>query len=1352
MICFVASSPARAAEFHPIDSVSASTSATDLWPVSNLIQGPGSGFGASEPHAQLGSGSSHRWVTDAPNGFPSDYIEEIGRPVLTFDLGEERLLSEVSVWGYTSTNANGVSAFRLRFASAADGPAGFGSSIAYSPSFAPTNDDSARQSFAFSETVAARYVEFTCEDNFYSNGGDGPPGGGDRVGLGEVAFADEVPDLRPQIALPASLDFGNPPAYAGAVSRTLAVANTGTGDALTVTTLEVVGEPPAAAMFAVQGASLPLSIAAGESADLTVIFDSGGAEGCFSAQLAVAGDDPRRPVTNVLLAGGVNCVPVVPEKPAFSLEGGTFTGGLSLELTTPTPGAQVLYTTDGSEPAPGNPAAMAYAGPIAIDRTLQVRAAAALGGELSEVETESYVRLAADLAGYTSEIPILVLENFGAGAVPNKGWSTSTQTGGGLRQVPRQPAFLAVFDVDPAAGAAAVAAPPDLDSRAGVRVRGAFSSTWTPKPYSLETWKEGEDADRDVKLLGMPGDSDWILYFPHPSYDRSMLGNTFTWELASRTGRYGTRFRWVDVFVNEDGGDLRLADRRGVYALAEKVKRGGDRIDFDALSDDGATGGWLLGINRMDPEPEGGFPAANGATSPQFFHTPGPNRIPQTPANTAGQGDDIPRQYNAFINFENPNGYTINAAQRAAIEGWFTELEGVFYDDARWLDPDLGYRRYVDTRDFIDYFILLNLGKQGDGLLLSMFPWVSSGERKLHMGPMWDFNNGAYGGATGDPLYFRRDRLWYPRLFDDPAFLREYIDRWFELRRGPLADAAMAGLIDAQAAGIPDALVPAQGVALATWRTRLADMKTWLAARAGWIDSQYFAPPEFGAPGGIVAPGFQMTLANDTGRPGTVFYTTDGSDPMGDGGATVEATMLVAGDAALSALVPSVENSGAALSVADWAGVAAPANAAAWTAGANGAGYDYGDLIGLDLEAAMRGINPGAYLRIPFEVDAGALAGWTGLTLRMKYDDGFVAYLNGVRVAAANAPATPVWDSAATANHPDAQAEVFVEFDVGTALAQLVAGDNMLAVHLLNAGAGSSDALALAELVAERVTVGSPGATAYAGPVAIGQSVAVRARTLGDDGEWSALNEATFITGTLASAANIAVSEIMYHPADGAGEEFIELLNIDPANSVDLTGAAFTNGVDYTFPAGTVLAPGGRVVVVQSQFAASTRLANGGERLTLTAADGSTVRDFAYDDAPPWPAAADGAGHSLVLLRPEADPDHADPANWRPSALPGGNPGDSDAIPYLGGDLLDYALAASPLVVVGAEFASIQFATRTAADAATVTAWVSQDAVTWELAAPAVASPAGDGLTRFVVPLQADLDRLLFRLAVDPND
>ena len=70
-------------------------------------------------------------------------------------------------------------------------------------------DDAPRQSFVFSEVVTARYVEFTCDDNFYAYGGSGPPGGGDRVGLGEVAFADAVPNPHPILVVQAALDFGN---------------------------------------------------------------------------------------------------------------------------------------------------------------------------------------------------------------------------------------------------------------------------------------------------------------------------------------------------------------------------------------------------------------------------------------------------------------------------------------------------------------------------------------------------------------------------------------------------------------------------------------------------------------------------------------------------------------------------------------------------------------------------------------------------------------------------------------------------------------------------------------------------------------------------------------------------------------------------------------------------------------------------------------------------------------------------------------------------------------------------------------------------------------------------------------
>ena len=95
-----------------------------------------------------------------------------------------------------AANANGVSEFSLRFATDADGPAAFATSVTYGPTFFPTSDDVSRQSFVFSQAVTARYVEFTAEDNFFIPPGDGSGGetvGGDRVGLSEIAF-DSIPE------------------------------------------------------------------------------------------------------------------------------------------------------------------------------------------------------------------------------------------------------------------------------------------------------------------------------------------------------------------------------------------------------------------------------------------------------------------------------------------------------------------------------------------------------------------------------------------------------------------------------------------------------------------------------------------------------------------------------------------------------------------------------------------------------------------------------------------------------------------------------------------------------------------------------------------------------------------------------------------------------------------------------------------------------------------------------------------------------------------------------------------------------------------------------------------------------
>ena len=112
-----------------------------------------------------------------------------------------------------------------------------------------------------------------------------------------------------------------------------------------------------------------------------------------------------------------------------------------------------------------------------------------------------------------------------------------------------------------------------------------------------------------------------------------------------------------------------------------------------------------------------------------------------------------------------------------------------------------------------------------------------------------------------------------------------------------------------------------------------------------------------------------------------------------------------------------------------WKNVTGPVNIAGWQSGVTGIGYDtsngdrYRPLIGIDVEQ-MRSEAGSVFIRIPFRVEAPDLVGIKTLTLRMKYDDGFVAWINGVRVAGSNSPAeSPGWNALASAGHSDDAAE-----------------------------------------------------------------------------------------------------------------------------------------------------------------------------------------------------------------------------------------------------------------------------------------------------------------------------------------
>ncbi|MHB9007880.1 MAG: LamG-like jellyroll fold domain-containing protein [Limisphaerales bacterium] len=142
---------------------------------------------------------------------------------------------------------------------------------------------------------------------------------------------------------------------------------------------------------------------------------------------------------------------------------------------------------------------------------------------------------------------------------------------------------------------------------------------------------------------------------------------------------------------------------------------------------------------------------------------------------------------------------------------------------------------------------------------------------------------------------------------------------------------------------------------------------------------------------------------------------------------------------------------------------------AALHAGASPLSLDgVGSWVSTDVSLPMLNRHASAYVRIAFIAADGAAD--QALKLRIKYDDGFIAYLNGVEIARRNAPADVRWDSTATAERAANAAVRFEEIDVSAHRNALQSGPNVLALHGLNVDAGDPDFLLLPELEATSAT------------------------------------------------------------------------------------------------------------------------------------------------------------------------------------------------------------------------------------------------------------------------------------------
>jgi hypothetical protein len=223
----------------------------------------------------------------------------------------------------------------------------------------------------------------------------------------------------------------------------------------------------------------------------------------------------------------------------------------------------------------------------------------------------------------------------------------------------------------------------------------------------------------------------------------------------------------------------------------------------------------------------------------------------------------------------------------------------------------------------------------------------------------------------------------------------------------------------------------------------------------------------------------------------------------------------------------------------------------------------------------------------------------------------------------------------------------------------------------------------------EEITIFNSDVTIPSHVVRAGSTYRVRCRFKDATGRWSRWSgPAQFICGppdsSTALLANLRISELMYNAPAGNEYDFVELHHTGGPLGLDLNGAKFTQGIDYTFGPGTTIPAGGYLVLAKTTNIAAFRAYYGisasvavlggysgnfdgnGEQVTLrTSAGGTDIASFEYSDGRGWPLAADGAGHSLVPLE-SADNEQKTGAlnyggNWRASSRIKGSPGSADA-------------------------------------------------------------------------------------------
>ena len=371
----------------------------------------------------------------------------------------------------------------------------------------------------------------------------------------------------------------------------------------------------------------------------------------------------------------------------------------------------------------------------------------------------------------------------------------------------------------------------EFNGKAGIELRGQSSQGQPLRSYDIEL-RDAAGLEVPTPLLGMPPESDWVLYAPY--MDKTMMRNYLAYTLTREMGRWASRVRYVELILNNE--------YQGIYLLAEKIKRDSSRVNISKLLPTDNTGIELTGgyIFSLDKEPNGWLSS---------YPTPGAT-------------NQARRQFSYVY----PKVLDITTQQKNFIKQTVDDFESTLAGP-NFQDPSFGVRKHADLNSFIDFLIMNELSRNIDGYRLSSYFHKNKnvGDGRIKAGPAWDFDLGFKNadycdGSLISGWAYKFNSVcpgdgsglipfWWDRLMLDTSFVSSLRCRWLDLRKTTLSDQRINNLIDSADLLTTEARTRHfakwnlngntwwRGInPIRSYEEEKNTMKLWIKQRAEWID------------------------------------------------------------------------------------------------------------------------------------------------------------------------------------------------------------------------------------------------------------------------------------------------------------------------------------------------------------------------------------------------------------------------------------------------------------------------------------------------------------------------------------